>query len=99
MSVEHEILQLIEILQAISTEESHKRSQEYNMDLQRYNSRLQSDLESTSKLLKQLETEKTSIVENLRTFRGHNNALQDKLASVKVSHYILTYVFLSCQVS
>lgn len=74
------------------------------MSLQQYNGRLQSDLESTNESHKQLEREKATIVENLSTVRGHNKALQDELASVKValqdqlasvkvSQLIVIYVF------
>ncbi|XP_054777584.1 kinesin-like protein KIN-14C [Prosopis cineraria] len=70
---------------ANSNDELYKRSQEYNMSLQQYNSRLQSELESTNESHKKLEMEKATIVENLRNVRGHNKALQDQLASVKAS--------------
>ncbi|XP_028781367.1 kinesin-like protein KIN-14C isoform X2 [Neltuma alba] len=70
---------------ANSNEDLYKRSQEYNMSLQHYNSRLQSDLESTNESHKRLEMEKATIVENLSNVRGHNKALQDQLASVKAS--------------
>ncbi|XP_027906456.1 kinesin-like protein KIN-14C [Vigna unguiculata] len=70
---------------AISNEDLYKRSQEYNMSLQQYNSRLQFDLETVNEALKRLETEKATIVESLSNLRGHNKALQDQLASLKVS--------------
>ncbi|KAG4960571.1 Kinesin-like protein KIN-14C [Glycine soja] len=70
---------------AISNEDLYKRSQEYNMSLQQYNSRLQSDLEITNEAHKRLEMEKATIVENLSNVRGHNKALQDQLASLKAS--------------
>ncbi|KAE9595033.1 hypothetical protein Lal_00041240 [Lupinus albus] len=70
---------------ANSNEDLYKRSQEYNMSLQQYNSRLQSDLETTNEAHKRLETEKATIVENLSNVRAHNKALQDQLASLKVS--------------
>ncbi|KAL2343907.1 hypothetical protein Fmac_005192 [Flemingia macrophylla] len=70
---------------AISNEDLYKRSQEYNMSLQQYNSRLQSDLETANEAHKRLETEKTTIVESLSNARAHNKALQDQLASLKVS--------------
>lgn len=75
-------------MQAISNEDLYKRSQEYNMSLQQYNSRLQSDLEITNEAHKRLETEKATIVENLSNVRGHNKALQDQLASLKVSCFV-----------
>ncbi|RDX74049.1 Kinesin-like protein KIN-14C, partial [Mucuna pruriens] len=70
---------------AISNEDLYKRSQEYNMSLQQYNSRLQSDLETANEAHKRLETEKATIVESLSNVRGHNKALQDQLVSLKVS--------------
>ncbi|KAK7246649.1 hypothetical protein RIF29_41519 [Crotalaria pallida] len=70
---------------ANSNEDLYKRSQEYNMSLQQYNSRLQSDLEITNEAHKRLETEKATIVENLSNVRAHNKVLQDQLASLKVS--------------
>ncbi|RDY05311.1 Kinesin-like protein KIN-14C, partial [Mucuna pruriens] len=70
---------------AISNEDLYKRSQEYNMSLQQYNSRLQSELETTNEAHKRLETEKATIVENLSNVRGHNKALQDQLTSLKAS--------------
>ncbi|KAJ1380052.1 P-loop containing nucleoside triphosphate hydrolase [Sesbania bispinosa] len=70
---------------AISNEDLYKRSQEYNMSLQQYNSRLQSDLETANEAHKRLETEKATIVESLSNVRGHNKALQDQVVSLKVS--------------
>ncbi|WVZ16546.1 hypothetical protein V8G54_009528 [Vigna mungo] len=70
---------------AISNEELYKRSQEYNMSLQQYNSRLQFDIETVNEALKRLETEKATTVESLSNLRGHNKALQDQLVSLKVS--------------
>ncbi|KAJ7968383.1 Kinesin-like protein [Quillaja saponaria] len=70
---------------AASNEDLYKRSQEYNMSLQQYNSKLQKDLETTSESLKQVEMEKLTIVDNLSTLRGHNKALQDQLTSLKAS--------------
>lgn len=55
------------------------------MSLQQYNSRIQSDLETTNEAHKRLETEKSTIVENLSNVRGHNKALQEQLSSLKAS--------------
>jgi len=55
------------------------------MSLQQYNSRFQSDLETTNEAQKQLEVEKATIVVNLSNVRGHNKALQDQLASLRAS--------------
>ncbi|MED6169497.1 Kinesin-like protein KIN-14C [Stylosanthes scabra] len=70
---------------AISNEDLYKRSQEYNMSLQQYNRRLQSDLETANEANKRLETEKATIVESLSHVRGHNKVLQEQLVSLKVS--------------
>ncbi|KAL3002569.1 hypothetical protein AAZX31_08G060900 [Glycine max] len=75
----------VAVKKAISNEDLYKRSQEYNMSLQQYNSRLQSDLETVNEAHKRLETEKATIVESLSNVRGHNKALQDQLVSLKVS--------------
>ncbi|KAL5579168.1 hypothetical protein UlMin_011610 [Ulmus minor] len=72
--------------QRVSTSEDlYNRAQEYNKSLQQYNSKLQTDLETTSESLKRLEMEKLTIVENLSNLRGHNKALQDQLTSIKAS--------------
>ncbi|KAK7252230.1 hypothetical protein RIF29_36041 [Crotalaria pallida] len=71
---------------AISNEDLYKRSQEYNISLQQYNSRLQSDLDIANEAHKRLEIEKATIVESLSNVRGHNKALQDQLLSLRVSH-------------
>ncbi|CAL0312004.1 unnamed protein product [Lupinus luteus] len=70
---------------AISNEDLYKRSEEYNMSLQQYNSRLQLNLDTANETHKWLEMEKATIVESLSNVRGHNKALQDQLASLKVS--------------
>ncbi|XP_062087449.1 kinesin-like protein KIN-14C [Humulus lupulus] len=72
--------------QRVSTSEDlYNRAQEYNKSLQQYNSKLQTDLETTSESLKRVEMEKLTIVENLGTLRGHNKALQDQLTSITAS--------------
>ncbi|KAK8472481.1 hypothetical protein PHAVU_002G218100 [Phaseolus vulgaris] len=58
-------------------------SQEYNMNLLQYNSRLQSQLETCNEALKRVETEKTTIVESLSNVRCHYKAVQDQLSSLK----------------
>ncbi|KAH1087496.1 hypothetical protein GYH30_018859 [Glycine max] len=75
----------VAVKKAISNEDLYKRSQEYNVSLQQYNSRLQSDLETANEAHKRLESEKATIVESLSNVRGHNKALQDQLVSLKVS--------------
>jgi kinesin family protein C1 len=72
-------------LQAASFEDMYKRGQEYNVSLQQYNGKLQKDNETISESLKRVEKEKLTIVENLSNLRCHNKALQDQLASFKVS--------------
>ncbi|WJX17578.1 hypothetical protein P8452_64679 [Trifolium repens] len=68
---------------AIANEEMYKTSQEFNNRLLPHNSCLQSNLETTNQAHNRLETEKSSIVEQLSTVRGHNKALQEQLASLK----------------
>lgn len=69
------------------------------MSLQQYNSRLQSDLEIANESHKRLETEKATIVESLSNVRGHNKALQDQLASLKVSCFnMILFFFFVCSV-
>ena len=63
----------------------YKRLQEYNTSLQQYNSRLQADLQAANVTLQRLEKEKSAIVENLSTLRGHHASLQDQLTSSRVS--------------
>ncbi|ESW20290.1 hypothetical protein PHAVU_006G196400 [Phaseolus vulgaris] len=69
----------------ISNEDLLKRAQEYNMSLQQFNTRLQSDVETSNEAIKRVEMEKATIVETLSNVRGHNKALQDQLASFRVS--------------
>jgi len=76
-------------LQATENENLYNRSKEYNISLQQYNSSLQANLDAASAAQKRLETEKSSIVENLSNVRGHNKALQEQLASLKVSYLML----------
>jgi kinesin family member C1 len=76
-------------LQATENENLYNRSKEYNISLQQYNSSLQANLDAASAAQKRLETEKSSIVENLSNVRGHNKALQEQLASHKVSYLML----------
>nr|AFK42008.1 unknown [Lotus japonicus] len=53
------------------------------MSLQQYNSCLQSYLETTNEAHKQLETVKSTIVENLSNVRGRDKGLQERLSSLK----------------
>ncbi|KZV56429.1 kinesin-3 [Dorcoceras hygrometricum] len=66
-----------------SLNDMYKRLQEYNTSLQQYNSRLQSELHATNDALKQVEKEKSAVVENLSTLRGRNTSLQEQLTSSK----------------
>lgn len=69
----------------ISLEDMYKRLQEYNTSLQQYNTKLQTDLEAVREAHTRAEKEKSSILENLTTLRGHSKSLQDQLASSRVS--------------
>ena len=66
----------------------YKRLQEYNTSLQQYNSRLQTDLAAANATLQRVEKEKSTIVENLGSLRGHYATLQDQLSSFKVTFLI-----------
>ncbi|KAL9234140.1 hypothetical protein vseg_009043 [Gypsophila vaccaria] len=63
----------------------YKRLQEYNTSLQQYNSRLQSDLAASNATLQRVEKEKSTIVENLSTLRGHYASLQEQLTTSRAS--------------
>ncbi|KAJ6738040.1 KINESIN-LIKE PROTEIN KLP-3, partial [Salix koriyanagi] len=66
---------------AASVDDMYKRLQEYNLSLQQYNSKLHSELEVARESLKRVEKEKSIIVENHSTLRGHYSSLQDQLNS------------------
>lgn len=66
-------------------EEINKRLQEYNTSLQQYNTKLQNELKGSDDGKKQAEKEKTAILENLSTIRGHYNMLQKEFTSAKGS--------------
>ncbi|XP_075487437.1 kinesin-like protein KIN-14C isoform X2 [Primulina tabacum] len=66
-----------------SLNDMYKRLQEYNTSLQQYNSRLQSELHATNDTLKQVEKEKSAVIENLSTLRGRYTSLQEQLTSSK----------------
>ena len=68
-----------------SLEDMYKRLQEYNTSLQQYNTKLQTDLEVAREAHTRAEKEKSSILENLTTLRGHSKSLQDQLASSRVN--------------
>lgn len=70
---------------ATSLEDMYKRLQEYNTSLQQYNSKLQTDLEAVRESLNRVEKEKSTIVENLSTLRGHYKSLQDQLTLSRAS--------------
>ncbi|CAJ2648815.1 unnamed protein product [Trifolium pratense] len=70
---------------AIANEDLYNRSQEYNVSLQQYNSRLQSNLDTANQQNNQLQTAKSTIVDTLSNVRVHNKALQEQLASLKAS--------------
>ncbi|KAF8414066.1 hypothetical protein HHK36_002065 [Tetracentron sinense] len=68
-----------------SLNDMYKRLQEYNTSLQQYNSKLQTELATANETLKRVEKEKSAIVENLSTLRGHYNSLQEQLTSSRAS--------------
>ncbi|XP_038689461.1 kinesin-like protein KIN-14C [Tripterygium wilfordii] len=70
---------------AASLDDMYKRLQEYNLSLQQYNSKLHAELETARGSLKRVEKEKSTIVENLSTLRGHYNSLQEQLNSSRGS--------------
>jgi kinesin family protein C1 len=76
-------------LQATENDNLYKWSHEYSSSLQDYNTHLQSLIDTVSEAKNQLETEKSIIVENLSNVRGNNKALQELLASLKVSYLML----------
>ncbi|CAN8246212.1 unnamed protein product [Cochlearia groenlandica] len=71
-----------------SLEDMYKRAQEYNTDLQQYNTNLQTKLEAALEEKTRTEKDKSIIVENLTTVRGHCKSLQDQLAASRVSEDI-----------
>ncbi|KAL5546267.1 hypothetical protein UlMin_005954 [Ulmus minor] len=77
---------LIADLRASTIEDSYKRANECNTNLQEYSSKLRTDLERTSQSQRQLEKEKQAIVDSLSEIRVHNKALRDQLISIKASH-------------
>ncbi|PIA50810.1 hypothetical protein AQUCO_01200221v1 [Aquilegia coerulea] len=68
-----------------SLEATYRNSQEYNISLQQYNSRLQMDCETYKKNLERLEQEKSVILEERATLRGRYNLLQEELSSFRDS--------------
>ncbi|KAK1420049.1 hypothetical protein QVD17_21350 [Tagetes erecta] len=62
-------------------EDMYKRLQEYNTSLQQYNTKLQNDLKAATDANKQVEKEKSVILENHSTLRGHYNMLQKEFTS------------------
>ena len=73
-----------ENVQFASVNADHKRLQEYNKSLQHYNRQLQTDVATATESVKRIEKEKSAIVENLSTLRGHHKLLQEQLTSSKV---------------
>ncbi|KAH6775566.1 kinesin 3 [Perilla frutescens var. hirtella] len=68
-----------------SLNDTYRRLQEFNTSLHQWNSRLQSDLETTNKTLKRVQEEKAAVVENLSTLRGHYTSLQEQLTLSRAS--------------
>lgn len=65
-------------------EDMYKRLQEYNTSLQQYNTKLQNELKAANDANKQVEKEKSAILENHTALRGHYNLLQKEFTSAKV---------------
>ncbi|XP_074319460.1 kinesin-like protein KIN-14N isoform X2 [Silene latifolia] len=68
-----------------SLNDMYNRLQEYNSSLQQYNSKLQTELATANETLKRVESEKSSIVENLNILKGQHNSLEDQLTSTRAS--------------
>ncbi|KAH9611188.1 hypothetical protein KSS87_011371 [Heliosperma pusillum] len=79
-----------------SVNDMYKRLQEYNTSLQQYNSRLQTDLATANATLQRVEKEKSTIVENLGTLRGHYASLQEQLTTSRVNILIIADSFDTC---
>ncbi|KAL8119523.1 kinesin-like protein KIN-14C [Apium graveolens] len=77
----HEIMDVNQKFASVNAD--HKRLQEYNKSLQHYNRQLQADVATANDSVKRIEKEKSAIVENLSTLRGHHNLLQEQLTSSK----------------
>ncbi|XP_047967701.1 kinesin-like protein KIN-14N [Salvia hispanica] len=68
-----------------SLNDTYRRLQEFNTSLHQWNSRLQSDLETTNTMLKRVQEEKAAIVENLSSLRGQYTSLQEQLSLSRAS--------------
>ncbi|XP_042040086.1 kinesin-like protein KIN-14N [Salvia splendens] len=68
-----------------SLNDTYRRLQEFNTSLHQWNSRLQSDLETTNTTLKRVQEEKAAIVENLSSLRGQYTSLQEQLSLSRAS--------------
>ncbi|XP_057790680.1 kinesin-like protein KIN-14N isoform X1 [Salvia miltiorrhiza] len=68
-----------------SLNDTYRRLQEFNTSLHQWNTRLQSDLETTNTTLKRVQEEKAAVVENLSTLRGHYTSLQEQLILSRAS--------------
>lgn len=75
------------LLQVQSLNDTYKRLQEFNTSLHQWNTRLQSDLETTNQTLKRVQEEKAAVVENLSTLRGHYTSVQEQLSVSRVSFF------------
>ncbi|KAI7752481.1 hypothetical protein M8C21_012578, partial [Ambrosia artemisiifolia] len=70
----------------LSLNDMYKRLQEYNTSLQQYNSKLQAELNQTNEILKNVEKEKSAVLENLSSLRGYCTSLQDQLTATQASN-------------
>ncbi|KAL4580201.1 hypothetical protein LXL04_016385 [Taraxacum kok-saghyz] len=67
----------------LSLNDMYKKLHDYNTSLQQYNCKLQTELNNTNEILKNVEKEKVGVVENLSNLRGHCTSLQDQLIATK----------------
>ncbi|XP_074272083.1 kinesin-like protein KIN-14C isoform X2 [Silene latifolia] len=79
------IASLEQELEKVRQEKMASDHKEYNTSLQQYNSRLQTDLATANATLQRVEKEKSTIVENLGTLRGHYASLQEQLTTSRAS--------------
>ncbi|XP_054796454.1 kinesin-like protein KIN-14C isoform X2 [Prosopis cineraria] len=62
-----------------------KQTLDYNINLQDYNKDIHSQLESTNRVIKDLESHKAALIATLSDVRGLNKALQVRLETARVS--------------
>ncbi|KAD6454009.1 hypothetical protein E3N88_08715 [Mikania micrantha] len=88
LSAERSRVYTLEELERAQRDENHyPKMNTPNTSLQQYNSKLQSEVNQTNKILKNVEKEKVTVLENLSNLRGHCNSLQNQLTAAKVSKH------------